>query len=246
MCVMNFLISDTLENHGNLSYIAKTVNETVSRLGGVLEMKKGERSYLSIQCPSSYHKLLKPVLKDKISDVIAVKYKYDFFIKYLRTSGVDPTEFELLLAALIAADVDEDKRYASGKTVDLTDFAIDGFFNFRLKPLREKWWEVVGYVPSYFSKDRLNRFITYIVNERKNRRAVVDGEKVFDRHFNRLFRLELTENFNLAPVTREVVLSGASEVEMVSPPNSEDEKYLVRFFGDKIFFTKEINRTQNR
>ena len=44
--------------------------------------------------------------------MIAVKYKYDFFKKNVYVNGLSQIDKEILVAGLIAADLDDDKKYS--------------------------------------------------------------------------------------------------------------------------------------
>lgn len=237
---MNFLVSDAAERICNLKYIIDTTFDCLKRLkGDYLIDIRADRAQLSVSVPKEYAEIYSQILLDKIADVIAVNYKYAFFKKYVRTGGVTDTEYEMLIASLIAADLDEDKRYIINGKPSLNDFTVDGYFNFRLRPLKEKWAEIVTYIPTYFSTEKLEDFITFIVSEKKGKRAIVKFGKVYDERFNRMLKGRLVGDVAEGNITREIILSGFSEVELDGRLPKSDEKYLIRFFGDKIFFKKE-------
>ncbi len=237
---MNFLISDSDTRKQNIKYIVNSTFETLRRLKCVTTVDNtDDRVVLTVTFPEEYSQMTEQVLLDKVADVIAVNYKYEYFIRYIRTGGLDKTDYEMLIAALIAADLEEDKRYVLNGNISLKDFSIDGYFNFRLKPLKEKWAEIVTYIPTYFTRDKLNEFISYIVCEKKGKRAIVYGDKVYDSHYNRMIKSLLINKIEEGSVAREIVLCGFSEVELSTRLTEADEKYLISFYGDKIFFKKE-------
>ncbi len=237
---MNFLISDSASRKQNINYIVNTALDTLRKLKCVSSIDHvNDRAVLSLTFPGEYAKIMEQVVTDKVADVIAVNYKYEYFIRYIRTGGLDQIDYEMLIAALISADLEEDKRYIANGNFSLNDFSIDGYFNFRLKPLKEKWSEIVTYIPTYFTREKLNEFISYIVCEKNGRRAVVYGDKVYDSHYNRMLKSSLVRRIDEGSVAREVILSGFSEVELGTRLTETDEKYLISFYGDKIFFKKE-------
>ena len=61
-------------------------------------------------------------------EVIAIKYKYDYFSRTVKVSGLDQTQKEILLASLIAADLDSDKKYCIGKLKELNEIGSQKFF----------------------------------------------------------------------------------------------------------------------
>ncbi|MBP5177543.1 MAG: hypothetical protein ILP02_03045, partial [Clostridia bacterium] len=156
------------------------------------------------------------------------------FKRNVRVGGLKSVEYELLIAALIAADLEEDKRYArslfSGERL-----AVDGFFNFTMKALKDKWRDVVGYVPAYFAPDQLKDFILYVAGEKKGGRLRVVGGRVYDEAYNLLSRAYLTGGGD-CKVVKEVIISSPVEVLLTRPVPEKDEYYLKQFFGDKIVF----------
>ena len=99
------------------------------------------------------------------------------------------------MASLIAADLDEDKRYTFEKIKNFEDIAVDGIFNFRLQPLKKKWKEVAECIPTCFLREQLKEFISYLV-ENKRKRVYVDQGKVYDSHYRRLKRSSLLDGEN--------------------------------------------------
>lgn len=242
MIEMNFKISDLSQRKQNINYIVNTTLDAIRKLNGEYKTEiTGERVFLLLKLPDENAETARRLLSDKIADVIAVNYKYEFFTRYIRTGGLTSVDYEMLIASLISADLDEDKRYVACGGLGLEDFSIDGYFNFRLRPLKEKWAEIVTYIPSYFTKEKLNEFISYIVCEKTGRRAYVYDDKVYDGRFNRMQKSMLIKKIDKGAVAREVVLSGFSEVVLGGKVGDEDKKYLVSFFGDKIFFKKNEN-----
>lgn len=239
MSKMNFVLSDSAARQQNVNYLFKTTAEPLKRLSGSCEIRvNGDRINLSVTLPDEYAELFNQILTDKVADVIAVNYKYEYFTRYIRTCGLDEIEYEMLIAALISADLEEDKSYVGREKLNFKDFSIDGYYNFRLRPLKEKWSEIVTYIPNYFSFDKLSEFISYIVCEKSKKRAIVVDGKVYDGRNNRMLKGMMTGKIKKGLVAREVILSGFSEVELASKISETDEKYLVSFFGDKIFFKK--------
>lgn len=232
------LVSDADYNEKHIEYIKSALGDSLSRLGGELaDRAGGGRSELTITADETALKLLRPALEDRISDVIAVGYKYSYFKRFVRTAGLNELEYELLLAALISADLDDDKRYVRCKIRNLKNYTVDGAFNFTMKPLKDKWSEVVAFIPSVFGKKELGDFVAYLVKEKRGRRVYVDRGSVYDKHFSRLTRVKLTERGN-AETLREIIISAAGEVELESKISEEEEIYLKQFYGDGIFFGK--------
>lgn len=237
-----FYVSDCYENNNNILYVRENLSELFFKTEKSRLVADRQRVGLYLSASDDVLRPAVEELSDKLCDVIAIGYKYDFFTRNLKADGLCPGEKELLIAALIAADFDDDKRYVRSRMA-LCDFcgglsfAIDGFYNFRLASLKNKWNEVISYVPSYFSRRELGDFIAYLLCEKKGRRVIVDGEKVYDKRFNRLKRSALAGGKSGGEVVKEAILSGAGEVEVKNRPKAEEERLLKEYFGDKVYFS---------
>ena len=229
-------VTEREDGQNSLLFIQNNVAELLGGADCKVNLKKESgRAILSIDCPDCYSEIVGIEIIDKVAEIIAVKYKYDYFKSAVNVTGLSEDEKEILFASLIAADFYEDKKYAVNKMKGLCEVAIDGVYNFWLKPLKKKWAEIVTYVPMGFLKSQLKEFISFLL-ETKKKRVYVDGGKVYDSNYKRLFRADLlpTENLKLF---REIILSGGGEIELLGRVPKDDEYYLKEFYGDKIFFS---------
>ncbi len=231
-------ITEASNKSKNVIYIYDMLSAVIKQLGCVSDLRGGKNRYeLIIDVPSSYKELLISEIEDKIADVISVNYKYTFFNKRINSSGLSSVERELLLTALISADIDEDKKYVVKKLKNYTEYTLDGIFNFRLKPLKEKWLDIVSYIPPGFQSVQLKDFIVYLIRDKMGKRVYFDGGQVYDKRYNLLKRIELLSgDSGEIPIVKEILLSGAGEVELGSPLPERDEFYLKEFYGDRVRF----------
>ena len=224
----------------NIMYIYDNLSPIIKQLGCISDLRGGKNRYeLLIDVPSSYKELLLSEVEDKISDVISINYKYTFFNKRINSSGLSSLERELLLTALISADVDEDKKYVSKKLKSYQEYTLDGIFNFRLKPLKEKWLDIITYIPPTFQSTQLKDFIVYLIRDKMGKRVYFDGGTVYDKRYNILKRIELLNgDSGEIPIVKEILLSGAGEVELATRLPEKDEFYLKEFYGDRVRFSQ--------
>lgn len=217
----------------NIDYVKRAINSSVNDLGGKIETSYGKiRAVLTVKIDDLYVDYLKSQVEDRIADVISVKYKYAYFKRNVTTGGIGEFEKDLLRIALIAADIDEDKRYVIRRIREYDEYALDGIYNFRLLALRRKWQEVSGYIPSVFKREQLKEFIAYLLNEKRNKRVFVDGGKVYDADYNRLDKTALAGGDGDGRIIREILLSASGSVGVKSRIPELDEKYI-RMFYDK-------------
>lgn len=230
-------ITDGTAGLNGLKYIKNSVSEITEKTGANATIAaQGNRVSLSFDCPEYYADILHAEVADRVAEVIAVGYKYEYFKETVKVAGLTSTEREILLASLIAADLPEDKKYAFDRIKTIKEAAIDGVFNFRLKPLKKKWKDIAEYMPSCFVGSQLKEFITFLL-ENKKKRTYIDDQKVYDNYYRRLKRVSLLGGGE-GEIIREVLLSNCGEVEIRGSVPPTDEKYLKEFYGDRIYFTQ--------
>lgn len=229
-------VSERDYNENNLYYVKNSVSEIVAGAGGTIIIDRaGSRSVLKADCPDAYKETVLVEITDKLSEVVAINYKYEYFKHNVSAHGLSDKEREILLAGIIAADLEDDKKYVFDKIKNDYEIAIDGVYNFRLTALRKKWAEIISYIPTGFPNTGLKDFIGFLI-ENKKKRVYIDGGKVYDSHYRRLKKSELLGDGELA-VLKEVLLSNCGEIELSGKIPESDEKYLKEFFGDRIFFS---------
>lgn len=232
-------ITDCDANVGNIVYTYSGLSEVLSGTARKFSAySSGGRAVLEIAVDNGYGEMLRAEIEDKVADVIAINYKYKYFAKKVHPYGLNEVEQGVLLSALISADVEEDKRYVI-KKLEGDEYSVDGVFNFRLTALKNKWAEVVGYVPKTFDGERLKDFIAFLLDEKRGARVFVDKGKVFDKHFRRMTRSFLTgRQYGADKLVNEVLLSGAGEVELLTALPTDVEDFLMEYLGSKIIFGK--------
>ena len=230
-------ITDEINNLNGMEYIKSSVSEISAKTGSnAFLTTQGSRCKLSFDCPDYYSDILFAEVADRVAEVIAVGYKYKYFTSAVKVAGLTTTEREILLASLIAADLTEDKKYAFDRVKTLKDAAIDGIFNFRLKPLKKKWQDIAEYMPAAFIGSQLKDFVSYLL-ENKKKRTYIDDCKVYDNYYRRLKRCSLLGGDD-GEIVREVLLSNCGEVEIRGTLPPVDEKYLKEFYGDRVYFAE--------
>ncbi len=234
MSIIN--ITEKEQNQANLYYLQSSLSELlINTRCGVEEISDEKRIELKINCLEQYQDIVRAEICDKVSEIIVIKYKYEYFKSRLNVGGLSEEEREILLTSLIAADLDDDKRYTLSRLKEFDEITVDGIYNFRLKPLRDKWTDIISYMPPYFLSGQLKDFVTYLI-ENKKKRVYIEKEKVYDCHFRRLRRSSLLAGEELK-IIREVLLSNCGEVEIKGSLPESDEKYIKEFYGDKIYFS---------
>lgn len=235
MSMMKIEISDLDREEGGIDYVAQSTKALAVDLGGELQIFKGDgRVGLYLSCPQKYQDLLRSEIESKVADVLAIKHKYSFLKRKIRPTGLTDYQTEILYASLISADIEDDKRYILRRLRGLENYYIDGVYNFKLRPLKNKWKEIIAYIPLFFTQNQLFDFTRYLVGEKRGKKVIVKEGKVFDVNYNLLQKSRLlgeTED-----VVKEVLLSASGSVQVCSRLSQEQEKYLKGFFGKKVNF----------
>lgn len=234
-------ISECYENNNNIIYIREALSPLVFKEIESSVFANRFRVGITFEIDDSINMGAKNELIDKIADVIAVGYKYAFFFNRMQTCSLNAFYKDLLITSLISADLIEDKRYIRSKIELNEEFAIDGFYNFKLTQLVKKWQEICNYVPEFFSPRELKDFMMYLISETKGRRVCVDKNLIYDSFGNLLKRSRLLPKSDFA-VFKEILLSSAKVLEIKAlPPSEEEVKYIKEYFGNKILFKSGEN-----
>ena len=139
-------------------------------------------------------------------------------------------------AALISADLDEDKKYIVRRIRGYEEYAVDGIYNFRLEPLKRKWSDIVGYIPSFFTRGQLKDFVSYLLGEKRGKKVFVNENGVYDANYSKLDRVSLTGSADEGRIVREVLLSASGSVSVKTELPQLDEKYIKLFYGAHAVF----------
>ena len=233
---MNLFISESYCNNNNILYIRENLSNSIFKSGCDKISADKDRVYIKFTIEEEVFSVANEEILDKIGDIIAIDYKYRFFNERLKDLALGEKQRDLLITALISADFIDDKRYIRTKLKGCDKIAIDGFFNFRLANLKRKWEEITSFIPDFFTEKEMKEFVFYLLNEKKQKTVLIEGNKVYDNLGNRLKRASLipTNNF---PIVKEILLAGASEIILGKLPDDESEiNYIKEFFGNKILF----------
>ncbi len=233
------IITESSQRFQNLIYLQSALSDIIEQISLKSNLVNyNNRSEYRITVPDEYLEIFLLELRDKLADVVAINYKHNYFKKNIKFAGLSNLESELLLTALISADIDEDKKYIIKKLKTFDEFSLDGIYNFRMKPLKEKWREITGYIPPSFTKAQLSDFVTYLIKDKKGKRVYIEGGKVYDKRFNELNRSSLlTLDSGKLKIIKEVLLSGAGEVELANHLKDSEIKYLKEFYENKIYYS---------
>lgn len=233
-------VSDKDKNKNNFEYVKLSLSEVIVKTSARVDVfNNGARQTILLNVNDEYKTTVQLELADKLAEIVAVNYKYNFFKANVCISGLSKLQTEILLTALISADFEEDKAYAFSKLKTRSEFALDGAFNFQMKPLKKKWVEIVGLIPQCFTQNQLCDFLGLLIENRR-KKVYVDGGKVYDNHYRRLNRVMLLDGEEEGAIVREVLLSCGGDVEIEGDINKSEEKLLSEYFCKRINVDKDF------
>ena len=225
-------ISDRAEHCRYISYIAGAL--TSFKSGDARVSFEGDRICFTLQAETG-GAALRRIAEEKIADVLCIGYKYEA-LEAVRPAGLDASDGEILVSAVIAADFLQDKKYILARLADIRQHCIDGFYDFRMRKLREKWQEIAACIPRSFTRDQLCAFLEYLHSSSK-RRIFLKGGEVYDARCRRLrYASLLAEGKDEKTVLREIVLSGAGKVECLGSLSPVQEKFLQQYYAGRVAF----------
>ena len=223
------------ETDGNCRYIAY-IAAALAKGGAAAQIGfESGRVRLSV---AGEEPALRRLAEEKVADILCIGYKYAELRPLICPAGLGEEDREILVAAVIAADLAEDLRCVLTRLRRAADAecTIDGFYRFRLSDLRAKWRGVAACVPAVFTRGKLADFMEYLLGAGRGK-VFLKGDAVFDARCRRLRRSSLIEGGHSEMNTlREIVLSGAGKVECLVSPSSRQEDFLRRYYGGRVCF----------
>lgn len=199
-----------------------------------LSLSRG-RICLAVEADKEERDKIHGAVVSAVGDIIAISYKYTFLKRYIDVKRLSDLEREVLLAALISADFTEDKKYVVKRISSLENFSVDGIFNFRIPALIDKWTDVISYIPESFTYGELEKFIAFLLEGDGGKIYVKDNE-VFDEKYRKLRRSRLIGSFPEFSFLREIILSCADKIFLLTVPGAEECKFLKKYYGNHVFF----------
>lgn len=229
--VEEITVSDGSARSAYITYLYNAVMGEILRTGGAGELLfADDRTAMRVRLSGREEAYAK--LRDQVAEVVGIGYKYAFLENRLRAC-LPRREKKLLCAALIAADYEGDLAYIRSKLSIPPDFCLDGFYNFRLGALRDKWTHILEYIPTTFSCSDLMQFCEFLAGESK-RKIYLKDNVVFGENFAPLKRSRLTGEED---VETEIMLSDAGYIYCLGKVEESVGKFLQKYYAERAIFS---------
>lgn len=237
--MVKITVSESNSKNLNVAYIYNSMSRYLSICGADADITFDDsRTNLVMTAENRFHSYLKKFTEERIAEAVAIGYKYALFRKYIHPAGLPEGDLEVLLCALVSADFDEDKKYVCQRLKDIKVYSIDGFYNFRLQELKEKWLGIIDCIPCCFTERDLRDFLNYLMEEKDDKLVHFKDGELYDDNCIRLKRAALIDGElnNYDSLVREIFLSGATQIECLSNPPCPLYEVLKKYYGGRISF----------
>ena len=172
-------------NEHLLDYVKEQLIPSICEIDGITsEMDERDRNYFSLACADTYRFQVQRKLSDAVSQALTLGYKNIFVRKLLK---IDKNNFyqNVLVNTICIFDMDYDKQIVS-RVIDVDKtLCLDGYYNFRLGPIKKKWQEITRLVSDNFyvlsDNTLIVEFLQYLLESTpskcKQLSVSVDGDK---------------------------------------------------------------------
>ncbi len=220
-------------NESYMSYLFGKVKGRFSFLPGDMDMRTdGDQQKICLKLQSAYCPYVRKFAEENIADVLAIGYKYHYLQSRIRLPLLTEEQAHVLLTALVAADYKEDKAYIARRIVGFENYCLDGVFHFRLQRLKQRWDEVVGYVPADMGASSMDDFMEFLAEDGEEKVFVKDG-KVYDKEYRVLSKSALTGKQS---IVGELLIGGAGEVYCFGEIDGQTTAFLKRYYPTRTVF----------
>ena len=178
-------VSVVKENEHLLEYVKEQLTPCMGEIDGITsEMDERNRNYFSLACADTYRFQVQRKLSDAVSQALTLGYKNIYVRKLLR---IDKNNFyqNVLVNTICIFDNEYDKQIVS-RIIDVDKtMCLDGYYNFRLGPIKKKWQEITRLVSDNFyvlsDNTLIVEFLQYLLESTpskcKQLSVSVDGDK---------------------------------------------------------------------
>lgn len=179
-------------------YVVKKVAPEMEKIDGIVTTLGGKnRVYVSMACADAFRFPAKRLAESVAVDVIACGYKNAFLHQKL---GVDYEDFfaDVLIDTMCVFDNDYDKTYVKKALDDGDKIYFDGYCNFRIGALKQRWSELAEMILKndvlLSDCDVIAEFLTYLME------SVSTAQSTVSVTFDNGFTLFSAKNKVIEPV----------------------------------------------
>ncbi|NLC17084.1 MAG: hypothetical protein GX756_04315 [Clostridiales bacterium] len=177
--------------------LMQDITPYVKKAGGVMARGKAlSRDYLALACEETKSKIITDALHEIISNIIITDFKLEYLQENSRLPINNQINYNAFIKALVEFDREFDREVVIRKLFFNKELMLDGFYNFRLKELRDRWQEICdlannnsAYLSYHETFLELLKFLVNTINSKLDEVHIFDenGKYVFyDKHMNKI------------------------------------------------------------
>ncbi len=135
-----------LKNRGYLDFLYNNLKDELKRCNAVVAHQiYDDRLFLSFACEDCFAVDFKSKTDDLLAEIFAFGFKQNYLKKNLYIYK-ENLLIKTIINAMTIFDSQNDKKLIKKELFNQQVGALDGFFNFRLKKIKEKWDEIIDLV----------------------------------------------------------------------------------------------------
>ena len=136
-------VSVVKSNSHLLDFVKEQVTPCLKQIDGIYtELDERFRTCYAVACSDTYRFQVQRKLNEAVSQALSLGYK-NIFVRNLLDIGYDNFYKNVLVNVICVFDNDYDKQLVS-KLVEVDqNICIDGYYNFRLGAVKQKWSDVI-------------------------------------------------------------------------------------------------------
>ncbi|MDD4111091.1 MAG: sporulation protein YtxC [Clostridia bacterium] len=240
--------------------ICRELKKNTQEFGAVItSYSENDKIYIILACEDIEKPRMKFFISDAIADTISIFYKLEFLEKNLKLHIKNDVYLYAFQKALIAFDRETDKYLITHNLKLEKNIFIDSFYQFKLKQLRGKWFELIklanenaGYLLCSDTFIDLLRFLIENIEISSELINVVKKEEdylVCDEKFNKinveegicLLKNE-NEDTNINLITSLISLSPRKiNVYCDLNENNPSLTFISQIFGNRVSILPNVN-----
>lgn len=107
--------------------------------------QNGNRNYMSVACADIYKSVVCDAVANAVAESLSVSYKNSYIRELLAVKN--GSFFQNVLVSVICVfDCAKDKQAVLGLVKNDEQICLDGYYNFRMREIKRKWWELTTLV----------------------------------------------------------------------------------------------------
>lgn len=196
-----------------IDFLYEGLKEEIKKSNGIVFCATNDdRIFISLACEDCFAVKVRSVIYDLLAEIYAFGFKHFYLEKHLFIYK-ENLLLKTLINAMTIFDSENDKKIIKKYLFNQEIGAIDGFFNFRMKKLKEKWNEIIDLTNEnavvLHDKETSCEFLAFLIDAMKTKDTtfvVLKDQGVFKIKTESGILIDLKIPFWKKHVDEEVVL----------------------------------------